>query len=571
MPTSLTSPTKLLAQRENKAILEHSRSSTNLKARADVPALTGLDGSGHGKDIRPNGAAPKPPRPGTRRRSTLNWVNESPEIRQKLLEDAVVERRVDSFLSLHAAHGEDDGPIYVSELRERSMNPDFQFFSLKENGAVSRDDTVTVKIWATPEHADSPTLLLQATVHLPSLVRIGRSLETFYHPLPDNCIVFYMTDGIYTSFVDLGKADGALNPVYRQPVTPRTSTFAPLETSSFDALMKLRNLAECIDDALQTQATVTKQIEEMIQKSKSEGEPVVTARAASESVESVEAALAKTTRALANLRADKQKREASLEARRTALKAWHKDQKSAEDDLRADDAVFQGRIETHRQLQRDMSGQTRRIAEHLLEIFPIEPIKGKPLCFTIRGLFLPNAKTFEHEASSYDSEATAAALGYAAHIVALLEAKLAVALPYLVTVRGSTSEIFDPLSSAHELGSTVQLPPGERPTPENSHFRIFPLYLKGTALKRFKCGVYLLNKNVEELMSKHGLRVMDPRNTLANLKYLLTVLASGPGEIPKRKAGEIRALSPRTWPVKEDRLGIESPYREVSPISFQRS
>ena len=481
-----------------------------------------------------------------------------------------MERRVDSFFSLHRR--EDDGPpLYVSELKEQSMNPDFKSFSLRESGTASRDDTVVVRVWAGAKDAETPTLLLEAEVFLPSLVRVGKTLEAFYHPLPDNCVVFYMTDGIYTSFFDFGKAGSASDAVNRNFLASRSSTFPPRETSSFDALMQLRNLAECIDDAVQTQATVTKQIEEIIQKRKSDGDPIASSRAAKESADSVEAGLVKTQRSLAALRAEKQKRDSNLEARRTALGRGREEQQAAERTLHADEAVFHRRVEQHQTEKRSVNGQIRRIAEQLLEIFPIEPIQDKPLCFTIQGLFLPNAKAFEGE-SLADGDATCAALGHVAQIVALLESTLEVALPYPISFRGSTSSIFDPLSPAGELGGAgVALPAGALPTPANSAFRVFALHARGVGLKRFRAAVYLLNKDIEELMSKHGLRVMDPRNTLANLKYLLAVLAAGQGEIPKRKAGEIRVLSPRTWPLKTDSLGVEAHYREVSPLAYQHS
>ena len=43
-------------------------------------------------------------------------------------------------------------------------------------------------------------------------------------------------------------------------------------------------------------------------------------------------------------------------------------------------------------------------------------------------------------------------------------------------------------------------------------------------------------------MNKAGLRVLDIRHTLPNLKYLLYVLTAGSGELPVRKAGGVRGL-----------------------------
>ena len=43
-------------------------------------------------------------------------------------------------------------------------------------------------------------------------------------------------------------------------------------------------------------------------------------------------------------------------------------------------------------------------------------------------------------------------------------------------------------------------------------------------------------------MSRQGLRMVDQRHTLPNLKYLLYVLTAGKGELPVRKRGDVRGL-----------------------------
>ena len=373
-----------------------------------------------------------------------------------------------------------------------------------------------------------------------------------------------MTDGVYTSFFDLAYR-GSVTPLealVRPPPTPRSASLPPQETSSFDDLIKLKNLAECVDDAVRTRSIIMQQIDTIIKEHKWPSDPLAVVEVAGRYTEAVETALGQTRRSFSKLKSENGSRKSSLEARRTGIDERTEQQSAAEASLKADEAVLRGRTEQHRKIKAEHGGQTRRVAQQILNIFPIEPIEGKPLCFTVLGHFLPNASTFENETSN-DEDSTAAALGYVAHVVTVLEQKLEAALPYPITVRGSTSEIFDPLSPARELGSSLRLPEGEVPTRENSIFRIFPLYQKGAVHKRFNCGVYLLNKDIEELMSKHGLKVMDPRNTLANLKYLLTVLASGPGEMPQRKAGGVKALSSRLKGLNMQHSSL----RDASPAS----
>jgi hypothetical protein len=70
----------------------------------------------------------------------------------------------------------------------------------------------------------------------------------------------------------------------------------------------------------------------------------------------------------------------------------------------------------------------------------------------------------------------------------------------------------------------------------------YPLYSKGVVRYRFEYGVFLLNKNIEMMSNALGLRPIDIRQTLPNLKYLLYVATAGKGELPARKAGGIKGL-----------------------------
>ena len=79
----------------------------------------------------------------------------------------------------------------------------------------------------------------------------------------------------------------------------------------------------------------------------------------------------------------------------------------------------------------------------------------------------------------------AAALGYVAHILTLLSNYLTLPLLYPITYWASHSTIIDPL--AVMAGS-----------------RIYPLFQTNSIQFRFDYGVFLLNKDLELLMSKNG-------------------------------------------------------------------
>lgn len=81
----------------------------------------------------------------------------------------------DTWFSLHC-RGVDE-PVYVSEMVEKAMNPDFRSFDLHTWGpSVTRLDEVTVKFWAKSEQMPDYRLLIEFDLHLGSLQFIGKSV-----------------------------------------------------------------------------------------------------------------------------------------------------------------------------------------------------------------------------------------------------------------------------------------------------------------------------------------------------------------------------------------------------------
>ncbi|KAI0090044.1 UV radiation resistance protein and autophagy-related subunit 14-domain-containing protein [Irpex rosettiformis] len=161
-------------------------------------------------------------------------------------------------------------------------------------------------------------------------------------------------------------------------------------------------------------------------------------------------------------------------------------------------------------------------------IFPIELLSPPELLFTILDvpLPIPSGPTDPAPPLSVPSrkdvteDSVATALGYAAQLVQLLAAYLGQRLIYPVTCVGSRSVIKD--------GISAMVGP-----------RMFPLFSKGVDTYRFEYGVFLLNKDIEMLMSEHDLRALDMRHTLPNLKNLLLTLTN-PDSIAPRRAFFIR-------------------------------
>jgi len=106
------------------------------------------------------------------------------------------------FFTLHVpGAGEGEEPVYISEVVEKFMNPDFQAFDLNACGSrVSRRNDVVVKVWC--DFGEGWGLAVEAEVKLAALTFLGRTLESWRKPLPANCVVWYLSDGCYTSFWD---------------------------------------------------------------------------------------------------------------------------------------------------------------------------------------------------------------------------------------------------------------------------------------------------------------------------------------------------------------------------------
>ncbi|KAL9109856.1 MAG: hypothetical protein Q9227_005559 [Pyrenula ochraceoflavens] len=497
VPAALQSPTKLLAQREANR-LKHSSSSTDLKSPPKVTSEPQYSAKTNGKpDVH-----------------TLSWSATTPFLRQQRLKDAIASTMADSWFSIHC-NGVSD-PVYISEVIVQSLNPSFQNFDLNPSDTrVTRSDELTVKIWARTQHMVEYILLVELACNLQSLQFVGKRLESFHHPLPQNCVLFHLTDGIYTSFTDM-PANFSVTSLLNIGA-PRSAGLPAQYTSSFDALMRLANLDECRQDALATKAEIEAQMNIILEEKGESLSKITKSTRSKEKDAQLRNAINVQRRELKALKAAGTELHDRLTKRKTAMNQGRTDQERSMRYLGDADNEAKQLEGDLGNLSDDIHGQTRRICEDLLAIFPIEPVTDRPLQFTIRGLALPNSNF-----DDIDREVVAAALGHTAQVVQLLSIYLSVPLPYPVRPYASHSYVEDPVSN----GITQ---------------RTFPLH-PGSVQYRFEYAVFLLNKDIEFLMNKYQLRMIDIRHTLPNLKYLLYVATSGRGELPARKAGGIKGL-----------------------------
>ncbi|KAF1737880.1 UV radiation resistance-associated protein [Beauveria bassiana] len=500
------------------AALHPSRSSDHLAGKEAARRLSASGGGGHRIGA-----------PLVQRRASLSNAPSSPASRQKKLEELADEAVGDVFFSLHDPASPEE-PIYISETGERSANFDFRYFDLStSHPSISRSCRVLVRIWTRRPKQSAWTFLLEELIDLRKLHFISTTLNREYRP---NALIFHLEDGVYS----LDFPDCVSEP--RQQAQPTT-------TSSYNALMKLANLESSLRDAEETRRVVVQQINDVVVTTAAGGSADGAADAAEESV--VLAGKYLATQRRLNSQAERRRDElrTSLRVRRDAIAAGKALQRSLADDM----ASGKEKMVASRRLLDDTAqqirGQRRRICADLAAVFPIAPIPhAPPLSFTICGIPLPNSVYDAGVARTVGEDALSAALGLVALLACHLQFYLGYPLPYpLVTpLVGSRTYIRDEIS--HLDASSASTTANKAGTASSR--REFPLFLprggSTTSQWRFEYAWFLLNKDLETLCAAQGLRVVDVRHTLPNLKYLLYVGSAGSDEVPARKKGGVRGL-----------------------------
>ncbi|GMH08035.1 hypothetical protein Nepgr_009875 [Nepenthes gracilis] len=115
---------------------------------------------------------------------------------------------------------------------------------------------------------------------------------------------------------------------------------------------------------------------------------------------------------------------------------------------------------------------------------------------------------------------SATALGYVAHAISLIASYLHVPLRYPLRLGGSHSFIKDFAPSVELTSSSNAV------VSANMKHLEFPLFIDGQDATRTAYAVFLLNKDIEQLLNYLGVTSLGPRQVLANLKELLRTILS---------------------------------------------
>lgn len=351
-----------------------------------------------------------------------------------------------------------------------------------------------------------------------------------------------MTDGVYTVFQSL--SDYAPPPPPPSAPAVRATSTRVLATSSFDALLRLSKLDDSIQDALETRNNIAADLEVLLEVHKAALMDRDRVAEAEDRLKTIEYAKKTVQRQLDKAHKQQDEKRNALAHRRQSMRTDLEYRKSEHEYMRKVQPDFPSFRDEHDVKSKAIQNQRRRVCEDLQKIYPIQPILGKSLAFTIRELHLPDSDDLDSE----PPETASAALGHAAHVVLLLSFYLSQPLIYPIHPRSSASTIEDPISLLKTSNSITHH------NNEDRSLRIYPLFSKGVPRFRFEYAVFLLNKDIQVLLeSAFNVRVLDIRQTLPNLKYLLYVATAGEGELPARKAGGVRGLAR-----KGEALGMSS-------------
>jgi len=420
-------------------------------------------------------------------------------------------------------------PIYVSETVDRTMNPTFRQIDNSACGpAITRLNHLILKVWIKSAKMEQWRQHLEMSLSMRNLQYLGKSLDRFHHVLPPNAVILHLTDGVYTHFT-------SLSDYIPPPISPsaRTTSARTLPTSSFDALLRLSKLDDSIQDAIATRDKIAADLEALLEANKDALAERDQVAEADDRLKTIDFAKRTVEKQLDKARKQQVEKRDSISKRREFMSTDTSSRSTVSAVMHESRPEIPSSKDEHNVKQKVIGNQRRRICEDIQRCYPIQPITGKTLAFSIRGLHVPNSEELDSE----PPDRIAAALGHVAHLIILLSFYLSQPLPYPVNPRSSSSTIEDPISLLKTNASTTQTYKDEK------SLRTYPLFSKGVPHFRFEYGVFLLNKNIQVLLeSAYNVRVLDIRHTLPNLKYLLYVATAGEGELPARKAGGVRGL-----------------------------
>jgi len=430
---------------------------------------------------------------------TLNEVNQA--------------RLFHTFFTINTEFQEE--PVYVSEIEHNKVNPQFNEFNLSATAMKKSKIThrFVLSIWGKSLIQTTYRRLLCEYVDLSELVYMGNNIS---YEFPKNSVILVLSDGYYL-----------LPKTYNQlQVHPASRSGSELfdppteSTCSFNSIMALSNLQQCIVDSEKTKRDAAEHISAMINKKTALFNLRKNKQQLAHRLSILNKSFTAEQQTITDLTSRLRETKASIQARREYIAAQLAKMRQG----RRDSIVTVSNISTDKTVTSTFQLQIQlekvRIANDLSDIFVIDLIPNFGFNFTICGVPLPDytnrqpsapqiSPVIVKELGASEDDLIAAAYGFAAQLLTLLSYYFEVPLRYPIQPYGSQSFIIDPVSVIQ--GS-----------------RTFPLWTRGSLYFRFQYATFLFNKDIEQLMCSQRLPVLDLKPTLANLKNLLLILSTEP-------------------------------------------
>ncbi|ODV98271.1 hypothetical protein PACTADRAFT_757 [Pachysolen tannophilus NRRL Y-2460] len=449
-----------------------------------------------------------------------------PVEKQIRLQNLNKSRLVDTFFSIHLVNSEQ--PIYVSEVVEQNMNPnfmEFDFSSLK----YSEFETLRIKIWCKEHSKDNGWILLLRIDLILSMLRyLGE--ELIESELQDeNMVLVVLTDGYYlipieNFFLGIGyqekRDDGSRKHRKSNRTNSAASSIRPILSASFDHILKLNNLQSFIRDSEKSKITISRDIEKNMEILREKEFTSMNKTDITVKIKLIEVEIESKSKKVRKLNLEYLKKASSITSRKQQVKDTLVELSIEKEHLYTLRDEFGAKANKLDDINNELLKERSKVSSKLLEIFPIEPVKSMPHEFMILNYRLPSKINPQWMTKTMDLQ-IGAVLNFITQLVFLLSHYLAIPLRYPIEPFGSNSYICDPISQL-----------------KNS--KLFPLWCKDNinSIHRFEYGLILLGKNIEQLLEVVGVRgIADPRNLLGNLKLLLLCLSEYGGDVTEGDNG----------------------------------
>lgn len=407
---------------------------------------------------------------------------------------------MDVYLTLHEK--EDSKPFYTSEVVTDSLNPMWRGLDTSEFEEMESSPgecvIFVVRVWNC-RVKDKHKLIFQSIMDLNRLGYVGTNVEEL-GLFPTNSLVFEMGDGLYLREETVAVMRTA-NQLALLDAHPSLDNRKTGRTAAYSEFIQVLRIKRELEFQIQQAASHTKVIEQRrIQHTEylelAQKRDILRSRVGHLRRE-VEARQQKQQREIEDVRESRKLLIPRARMLSKAQIAFLACKQKLNEELSA--------LDVDRQLlsalRAALDKRRWRLISEIVEIYPIQPVSSAAgeRCLSVNLAKLPNADSF----FGYEEEEIATALGSVCHVLFLVSKYLDVPLRYPILPMCSRSAIWDEISI-------------------NGIFTKYPLYSRGVDKKSFDIGVFLLNKDLEQLLNSQGWDVLTLRATLPNLQNLLS-------------------------------------------------